>query len=141
MALTTLAQQPITPQRIQEFDNYVETVRRQWEVPGLSIVVVKDKQVIFKKGYGVRELGKPESVDTQTLFACASTTKAMTDSSKYSGGRLVKPSTWVDMFTPQTLVPDVEYGTMQVLKPNWFTYGLGWYQHDYRAFFIIYSLC
>lgn len=276
----------------------------------MSIVVVKDNQVIFKKGYGVRELGKPDPVDTQTLFACASTTKAMTvallgmlvdegklawndpvykhlpelqlydpsatreltvrdllthrtslgstdfftgamnipvnemlkrlalvkpsyslragfmyqntmysaagriierltgktwstvireriftplgmnrtvpkrqyitdnnltkphfnindtirvieygtdseigsvgavwscaddsskwvicmlDSSKYSGGRLVQPNTWAEIFTPQTLVPENEYETMQILKPNWFTYGLGWYQHDYRG--------
>ncbi len=42
------------------------------------MAVVKDGKVILKKGYGVRELGKPDPVDTQTLFACASTTKAMT---------------------------------------------------------------
>ncbi len=29
-------------------------------------------------GYGVRELGKPDLVDTHTLFAIGSTTKAMT---------------------------------------------------------------
>ena len=45
---------------------------------GLSVAVIKDGKVIFKKGYGVRELGKPEPVDTETLFACGSTTKAMT---------------------------------------------------------------
>jgi CubicO group peptidase (beta-lactamase class C family) len=34
--------------------------------------------VVFAKGYGVLELGKPAAVDTQTLFAIGSTTKAMT---------------------------------------------------------------
>ena len=72
------AQKSISARQIQEFDIYVETVRKEWGVPGMSIAVVKDNQVVLKKGYGVREIGKPEQVDTQTLFACASTTKAMT---------------------------------------------------------------
>ncbi|AUD07498.1 serine hydrolase [Spirosoma pollinicola] len=77
---TALAQKQISPKQIQEFDAYVEAARKQWAVPGLSIAVVKDNKVIFEKGYGVRELtvDKFERVDTQTLFACASTTKAMT---------------------------------------------------------------
>ena len=69
---------PSLAKQIQDFDTYVEQSRNSWQVPGLSIAVVKDGKVIFKKGYVVRELGKPDKVDTQTLFACASTTKAMT---------------------------------------------------------------
>lgn len=307
---TGFAQKKITTAQIKEFDKYVEMVRKEWEVPGLSITVVKDNQVIFKKGYGVRELGKPELVDTQTLFACASTTKAMTvalmgmlvdegkikwddpaskylpelqmydpyvtraltvrdllthntglpgtdfftgamnipvnemlkrmalvkpiypfrggfeyqnimysaagriierltgklwsefvqerifdrlsmtqtapkrkliktenvtkphfkindtiqvieygaeseigsagavwssaddmskwiicmlDSSKYAGGRLLKPETWTEIFKPQAFFPEEEYPTMSLIKPNWRTYGLGWYQHDYKG--------
>ncbi|GAB3885382.1 serine hydrolase [Spirosoma agri] len=53
---------------------------RDWKVPGLTVTVVKDGRVVFKKGYGVREVGTApsEPVNTQTLFAMASTTKAMT---------------------------------------------------------------
>ncbi|GAB3315248.1 serine hydrolase [Larkinella ripae] len=304
------AQKKPTTKQVQEFDAYVEKVRKEWGVPGLAITVVKDNQVIFKKGYGLREIGKNDPVDTQTQFACASTTKAMTvalvgmlvdegklawddpvyqylpelqlqdpaasrdirvrdllthntgvggtdfftgamtipanemfrrmvyvkpsyplragfiyqnimysaagriierlygkpwstvmqerifdplgmtqtapkrglskssnmtkphvavndtiraigygadseigsagavwscvddmskwvmcmlDSGKYNGGRLLKPATWAEIFKPQVLVPEDEYATMQLLKPNWLTYGLGWYQHDYRG--------
>lgn len=297
--------------KIKEFDAYVTAGQKQWEVPGLALTVVKDGQVIFAKGYGVRELGKPGNVDTQTMFACASTTKAMTavcmgmlvdegkikwddkvinylpeyqlydpavtrelrirdlfihnsgvgnadfvwtimdispeeilkkmrdvkpsysmragfiyqnifyiaagevikkvsgkpwevfiqeriftplgmtrtvpmrkyikddnqtrphykveekivpigytkddavgpagsvwasiedmgkwvvcmlDSSKYKGGRLIKKETWTEMFKPQTIVTDSEfYPTSQITKPNWKTYGLGWFQHDYKG--------
>lgn len=65
-------------QQLKAFDTYVEGARKLYQVPGLAITVVKDGKVIFKKGYGVRELGTTNAVDTQTLFACASTTKAMT---------------------------------------------------------------
>jgi CubicO group peptidase (beta-lactamase class C family) len=47
-------------------------------VPGTAVAVVHDDEVVFAKGYGVRELGKPDAVDTTTLFAIGSTTKAMT---------------------------------------------------------------
>jgi CubicO group peptidase (beta-lactamase class C family) len=60
------------------FDAYVQQAVKDWEAPGLGIVVVKDNQVIFKKGYGVIKLGTNQLVNSQTLFNCASTTKAMT---------------------------------------------------------------
>jgi len=60
------------------FDSYVQQAVKDWEAPGLGIVVVKDNQVIFKKGYGVTTLGTDHPVNSQTLFNCASTTKAMT---------------------------------------------------------------
>ena len=49
-----------------------------WKVPGLAVAVVKDGKVVFKKAYGVTELGKSSAFDTATLSICASTTKAMT---------------------------------------------------------------
>ncbi|WP_077923812.1 serine hydrolase [Spirosoma sp. 209] len=60
------------------YDTYVQQAVRDWHVPGLTVTVVKDGKVLLKKGYGVRELNKAEPVNTQTLFAMASTTKAMT---------------------------------------------------------------
>ncbi len=297
--------------QLREFDTYVDNARKEWQTPGLAVAVVKDGKIIFKKGYGVREIGTTNLVDTQTIFACASTTKALTavcmgmlvdegkvnwndpvskylpdfklydvnvtrelkirdlfihnsgvgnadflwgvmdvsseevlkkmelvrpsysmrssfiyqnifylvagkvienvsgqkweqfivnrifkplgmnrtfsqlanvkgnnqskphyfynnairtitpsspdkigpagsvyscvddislwmqcmlDSSKYNGGRLLKPATWTEMFKPQILVPASEfYPTMQLIKPNWMTYGLGWFQHDYKG--------
>ncbi len=60
------------------FDAYVAKAVADWRVPGLAIAVVKDDRLVFAHGYGVRERGKPEPVDADTLFAIGSTTKAMT---------------------------------------------------------------
>ncbi len=314
LPLLSFAQKKIDPtlaKKLQEFDAYVIKSQKEWEMPGLSVAIVKDGQVILAKGYGVRELGKPDPVNEKTIFACASTTKAMTavcmgmlvdegkvswddavekylpefqlydpfvtreirirdlfthntgvgnadflwgimditgdevldkmrwvepsyslrssfiyqnifylaagkviekisgkpwsqylsekvfkplnmtrtvpltkeatdanktmphfrvdgkvtviqhssadeigpagsvwssaediakwmqcmlDSSKYSGGRLLTAKTWSEMFKPQVIVPASEfYPTMQLIKPNWTTYGLGWFQHDYKG--------
>jgi len=297
--------------KVREFDTYVEKSRNLYQVPGLAVAVVKDGKVILKKGYGVRQSGTTHGVDAQTLFACASTTKAMTatcmamlvdegkvkwddpvinylpdfqlydpvisreikirdlfthntgvgntdflwgimnissdeilkrmkmvkptysvrsgfiyqnifylyagkviekvsgvtweefiqkrifqplgmtrtfpmlkmvkdanqsqahylinntitviertstdvigpagsvwscvddmskwamcmlDSSKFEGGRLVKPKTWAELFKPHVIIPANEfYPTAQLTKPNWMTYGLGWFQQDYNG--------
>ncbi len=61
-----------------DFDTYIQHALALWKTPGISVAVVKDGQVVFKKGYGVAELGKPAPFTTATLSICASTTKAMT---------------------------------------------------------------
>ncbi len=43
--------------------------------PGVSIAVVHNGQIDWAKGYGVRENGKGDSVDTMTLFQAASISK------------------------------------------------------------------
>jgi CubicO group peptidase (beta-lactamase class C family) len=64
--------------QIQEFDAFVAKGLKDWNVPGISVSVVKNDSVIFSKGYGVRKLGTPGAVDDQTLFGIMSTTKAFT---------------------------------------------------------------
>ena len=63
------------------FDDYVNQALKDWEVPGLAVAVVKDDRIVFAKGYGVRELGKPAPVDERTLFAIGSSSKAFTAAS------------------------------------------------------------
>src|ERR1700690_1688657 len=62
----------------QDLDSYVENVRKTFEVPGIAVAIVKDGKVVMSKGYGLRQLGHPELVDSHTLFGIASNTKAFT---------------------------------------------------------------
>lgn len=63
---------------VAAFDAYVARAVTAWGVPGLAIAIVSGDSVLFAKGYGVRTLGRPESVDIHTRFSIGSTTKAMT---------------------------------------------------------------
>jgi CubicO group peptidase (beta-lactamase class C family) len=63
------------PAQLDDFDAYVEGVRAQFDVPGIAVAVV------FERGFGAREMGKPAKVDANTLFAIASNTKAFTAAS------------------------------------------------------------
>lgn len=69
------------PTELQRLDATVERVRSQFDIPGIAVAVVKDGQIVFERGYGVRELGKLAPVEADTLFAIASNTKAFTATS------------------------------------------------------------
>lgn len=58
-------------------DAYVRQVMRDWEIPGAAIAVVHGDSV-FIGTFGVREIGKPEPVDENTVWDAASLTKAFT---------------------------------------------------------------
>ena len=67
--------------QLKELDAYITKGMKDWEIPGLSIAVVKGDTAIFTRGYGVRRLGTagaPGAVNEHTLFGIMSTTKAMT---------------------------------------------------------------
>lgn len=78
VAATTARLAAALPEALAEFDAYVGRVQREFDVPGLAVAIVQDGEVLLEKGYGVRELGRPEPVDARTLFAIASNTKAFT---------------------------------------------------------------
>ncbi len=59
---------------------------------------------------------------------------AQPDNPGQSAGRLLKPATWAEMFKPHTIVTSAQfYPTQRLTRPNWTTYGLGWFQHDYQG--------
>lgn len=62
---------------VKGLDQYIEKAMKDWDTPGLSIAIVKDDKVVFARGYGVRKMGGTARVTEKTIFACASTTKAM----------------------------------------------------------------
>ncbi len=57
---------------------HIEDARRAWNVPGVAVAIVKDDQIVYLAGHGLRELGKPEPITPHTTFQIASTTKAFT---------------------------------------------------------------
>lgn len=59
-------------------DTYVNRGLQQWQIPGAAVLVVKDGQIVVAKGYGVKELGTNDKVDSNTLFMIGSNTKAFT---------------------------------------------------------------
>jgi hypothetical protein len=57
----------------------------------------------------------------------------MLDSGRHNGNRIVTEKTWTELFRPQNIFPVGEYPVLSLVRPNWLTYSLGWYQIDYKG--------
>jgi CubicO group peptidase (beta-lactamase class C family) len=95
------------------FDAYITDVMNMFHIPGLAIAIVKDDDVVFIKGYGVREHGKSALVDAQTVFPIGSCSKAFTAAAL---GMLVDEGKikWSD--TVHTYIPDLQLYNPYVTK-------------------------
>lgn len=58
----------------------IEATRQRSGVPGIAVAVVQADKTLFAQGFGVRELGKPQPIDTDTVFQIASISKPLTAS-------------------------------------------------------------
>ena len=112
-------------------DEFVLRATKVHEVPGLAIAVVKDDAVVYARGFGVRELGKPDPVTADTLFAIGSCTKAFTAAVL---GQLVDEGkiTWDDRVTDS--LPDFRlsdpYVTRELTIRDTLAHRCGLTRHD-----------
>jgi CubicO group peptidase (beta-lactamase class C family) len=76
VALPALAE--VAPDPLAGLDSYIEEAMDRWNVPGAAVAIVKDQEVVYAKGFGVRDLEEGGDVDADTLFGIGSCTKAFT---------------------------------------------------------------
>ena len=67
-----------TEVNLKSLDKYYAKMVKDWDVPGVSIGIVKDGKLVFTGNYGTNEIGKKQKPNEQTLYAIASNSKAFT---------------------------------------------------------------
>lgn len=67
-----------SPAILTHLPDFIHQGMAAWDIPGLALAIVKDDEIIFADGFGVREIGRGDPVDEDTIFAIASNTKAFT---------------------------------------------------------------
>lgn len=72
------ASMEVTNPDFSKFDDFIDRVLREWEVPGVAVGVIHGDRVILVKGYGHRDLENDLPVTSKTLFSIASITKPFT---------------------------------------------------------------
>ncbi len=63
---------------LKGFSKFVESMLKEWDVPGAAVAIVKDGKIVFAQGFGYRDVDKKLNVTKDTLFAIGSCTKAFT---------------------------------------------------------------
>lgn len=61
--------------KIADYDAYFRQAVQSTGTPGAAVVIAKDSQIVFLKGYGLRNARTKEPVDEQTVFRLGSLSK------------------------------------------------------------------
>jgi len=61
--------------RLDRFEQQVESVRGRLKIPGLSVAIVKDQELLWAKGFGFADLENRVPATPDTLYSIASLTK------------------------------------------------------------------
>lgn len=60
---------------VADLEKQIPKLMEEAMVPGLSIAVIKDGKLLWRRGFGVKDSGSNEPVDHDTMFEAASTSK------------------------------------------------------------------
>lgn len=61
----------------KQIDHFIETYQQYYNIPGVSLALIKDGKPVYHKTYGVKNTFTKEPVDSNTLFEAASVTKPL----------------------------------------------------------------
>lgn len=66
---------PEVERLVEEYARFFADSMRLTNTPGAAVVIVKDSQIVFMRGYGYRIVGGKDSIDKHTVFRIGSLSK------------------------------------------------------------------
>jgi CubicO group peptidase (beta-lactamase class C family) len=61
-----------------QLDTLAAAIMQKSGIPGMAVAVVRDGRTVYAKGFGIRKVGAPETIDADTVFQIASLSKPVT---------------------------------------------------------------
>ncbi len=78
VAPSSAAADDVTADVLLELPHVVDEVMNDWNVPGAAVAVIRDGEIVFTGGFGLRDVAEGKEVTSNTIFAVGSTTKSFT---------------------------------------------------------------
>ena len=72
-----LLDRPKVTKALAKLDGLIREAMERTGLPGMAVAVVYRDEVVYSKGFGVREVGKPEEIGPDTVFQVASVSKPL----------------------------------------------------------------
>lgn len=66
---------PYTQKVLSQYEEFIQRAIRAGTSPGAAVAIVKDSSIIYLKGFGLKEIGEPDSINTNTVFRLGSVSK------------------------------------------------------------------
>jgi CubicO group peptidase (beta-lactamase class C family) len=124
--------------RLRGFDEYVDKILKDWNVPGLGVGIVVGDKLVFAKGYGYRDYGKKLPFTPNTLVQIASNSKLFTavaagmvvEEGKLTWDRPVRESVPAIQFYNDSLNASLSLRDMLSHRTGMTRHDTIWYQSD-----------
>jgi CubicO group peptidase (beta-lactamase class C family) len=132
---------PLTSERLATFEAYVAAKLADAGVPGAAVAVVQGGDVVFRQGFGVREIGQADPITPDTLLRIGSVTKSFSSlltATLVDAGRLSWETPLVDLL-PDFAVADPDL-TPRLTARDAFCACTGLPRRDYEFIFIAFEL-
>ena len=71
----SMAEDKFEPNDLRDF---IKTEMKNWNVPAVAVLIVKNDKVIFSEGFGYRDVEKKLKVTPNTIFPIGSVSKSFT---------------------------------------------------------------
>lgn len=62
----------------KKLDELIQNTIKTFDVPGMSVGIIKDGKTVYSKGFGIRSMNTKQKMDDQTLVGIASNSKGFT---------------------------------------------------------------
>ena len=62
----------------QDLNDFLSEYMNKWKIPGIAVGIIKDDEIIYCNGLGLRDVNKNLNVTKDTLFAIGSASKSFT---------------------------------------------------------------
>lgn len=66
---------PFTQKVLSQYEEFIQRAIRAGTSPGAAVAIVKDSSIIYLKGFGLKQVGEPDSINTNTVFRLGSVSK------------------------------------------------------------------
>jgi len=66
---------PYVQKVLSQYEEFIERAIRAGTSPGAAVAIVKDSSIIYLKGFGLKQTGKPDSININTVFRLGSVSK------------------------------------------------------------------
>ncbi len=117
---------------LEAIDEFLEDSVKKFDAPGLAVVALKDKDIVYSKGFGYRDVDKKLEMTTSTIHPIASCTKSFTSTAiamLVDEGKL-EWDTPIREFIPQFKMKD-SVATNQVTIVDMLSHRTGLPRHDF----------
>jgi CubicO group peptidase (beta-lactamase class C family) len=117
---------------LEGLDAFLEDSAKEFDAPGLAVVAIKEKEVIYSRGFGYRDVDKKLEMTTSTIHPIASCTKSFTSTAiamLVNEGKL-EWDTPIREFIPQFKMKDPAV-TNQITIVDMLSHRTGLPRHDF----------